>query len=148
MKKFTYNKAKKLIQSICKAAADGEYDTREKFHAMLEANPDVAVQGYNAYGKIFFWNQASTHLYGYREDIAVNKDLFELVLPPEMRPLARNMILAASKTNKLPEASSCDLIQRSGEYVTVFSGHIMFRWDGPTTPEFYCIDIGIDPEAA
>ena len=147
MKKYPYQNAKKLIQSICKAATDGEYDAREKFHAMLEANPDVAAQGYNAYGKIFFWNQASAHLYGYSEAAAVNQDLFEMVIPPEMRPLARDMILAASKTDKLPEASSCDLLQRNGEYVTVFSGHLIFRWDGPAVPEFYCVDIGIDPEA-
>ncbi|MEN8255495.1 MAG: PAS domain-containing protein [Verrucomicrobiota bacterium] len=147
MKKYPYQKAKKLIQSICKAAADGEYDTREKFHAMLEANPDVAVQGYNAYGKIFFWNQASAHLYGYSEAAAVNRDLFELVIPPEMRSLARDLILSATKTGKLPDPSSCDLIQRNGHFVTVFSGHLMFHWDGPAVPEFYCVDIDIDPEA-
>ena len=145
--KYPYKEAKKLIQSICKAAADGEYDTREKFHAMLEANPAVAVQGYNAFGKIFFWNKASTHLYGYREAFATTQDLFELVLPPEMRPLARDMILAASKNGKLPETSSCDLIHRNGHFVTVFSGHLMFRWDGPATPEFYCVDIGVEPQA-
>jgi PAS domain S-box-containing protein len=143
MKKYVYAEAKALIQSICKAAADGEYDTREKFLAMLEANPDVAAQGYNAFGKIFFWNKASAALYDYRETEAISKDIFELVIPPEMRQLARDMVLSASKTGKMPEASACDLFRRDGEYVTVFSGHLMFRWENPTTPEFYCIDIAI-----
>jgi len=146
MKKFTYNKAKKLIQSICKAAADGEYDTREKFHAMLEAHPDVAVQGYNVFGKIFFWNKPSALLYGYSEAAAVNRDIFETILPPEMRPLARDLVFAATKTGKTPAASSCDLIHRNGEYVTVFSGHLMFQWDNATVPEFYCVDVGIEPQ--
>ncbi len=145
MKKYVYAEAKKLIQSICKAAADGEYDTRENFLAMLEANPDVAAQGYNAYGKIFFWNEASAALYGHSETAASGKDLFELVIPPEMRQLARDMILSATQTDKTPEASSCDLLRHNGEYVTVFSGHLMFRWNNPSTPEFYCIDIGIAP---
>lgn len=143
MNKYLYEKAKKIIQSICEAAANGEYDTREKFHAMLEDNPDVAVQGYNAFGKIFFWNQASAYFYGYNKGEAIGRDVFETILPPEVRPLARDAILAASKTGKMPEPSSCDLLQRNGEYVTMYSGHLMFNWDGPSTPEFYCIDAGI-----
>lgn len=146
MKKYVYAEAKTLIQSICKAAADGEYDTRGKFLAMLEANPDVAAQGYNAYGKIFFWNKASSRLYGHSEADTFNKDIFETILPPEMRPFARDLVLSATQIGKLPEASSCDLCHSSGEYVTVFSGHLMFRWDNPAIPEFYCIDVGIAPQ--
>ncbi|MEN7973591.1 MAG: PAS domain-containing protein [Verrucomicrobiota bacterium] len=148
MKKCSYQEAKKIIQPICKAAMDGEYDTREKFYDMLAANPDVAAQGYNAFGKIFFWNQASTRLYGRKESDAINQDLFDLVIPEDVRQLARDLIIVASKTGKTPEASSCDLIHNSGGFVTVFSGHLIFNWDGPATPEFYCIDIGINPESA
>jgi len=147
-KKYIYEEAKQLITSICKAAADGKYDTREKFHAMMKANPDVAVQGYNAFGKIFFWNIPSAHLYGYSEAAAINRDLFETILPPEMRPLARDLISVATKTGRTPAPSSCDLRQRNGEYVTVFSGHLMFQWENATTPEFYCVDVGIEPQTA
>lgn len=144
MKKYSYKEAKALIQSICDAADKGEYDTREKFIAMLEANPDIAAQGYNSFGKIFFWNKASSAMYGYSEAAAVNRDIFEMILPPELRQLARSLIKSAMKTGKTPEPSSCDLLHRSGEYVTVFSGHLMFRWDHAVTPEFYCIDAGIE----
>ena len=144
MKKYPYKEAKALIESICKAAGNGEYDTREKFFSMLEANKDIAVQGYNSFGKIFFWNKASAELYGYNEAAAVNKDIFETILPPELRQLARSMIQSAAKTGKTPEPSSCDLLHRNGDYVTVFSGHLMFLWDHAVTPEFYCIDAGIE----
>lgn len=143
MKRYSYKDAQELIQSICTAASNGEYDTREKFHAVLEANPDIAVQGYNAHGRIFFWNMSSARLYGHKEEEAVNTDIFEMILPPEMRSLARDMILSARKTGKTPQPAACDLLHRSGEYVTVFSGHLMFNWDGPSTPEFYCIDVDI-----
>ena len=117
MKKYPYKEAKALVRSIFKAATDGEYDTREKFLAMLEANPDVAAQGYNAYGKIFFWNQASSLLYGHSESATFNKDIFETILPPEMRPFARDLVLSATQSGTLPEPSSCDLLRQNGDYV-------------------------------
>ena len=147
MKKYTHQQAKKLILSICKAAKNGEYDTREKFHTVLETYPEIAVQGYNPFGKIFLWNTASALLYGYRPEEAIGKDLFDTLLTPEMRPLARDLILSADKTGKMPSPSACDLLHRNGEYITVFSGHLLFSWDGPATPEFYCVDIAIDPQS-
>lgn len=148
MNQFPYKEARILIQSICDAAARGDYGSRDKFYSMLAANPDVAAQGYNSFGKIFFWNEGSVKLYGYRESEAVNQDLFSLILPPEMHPLARDLISSAQRTGRLPEASACDLIHRAGRYVTVFSGHLMFNWDGPSTPEFYCVDVAIASEVS
>ena len=144
MNKYPYKEAETLIQSICEAAGQGAYDTREKFLSMLEAHPDIAAQGYNSFGKIFFWNNASAELYGYSETAAVNRDIFETILPPDLRPLARSMIEAAVRTGQLPEPSPCDLLHRNGGYVTVYSGHLMFLWDGSPTPEFYCVDAGIE----
>ncbi len=113
---------------------------------MLQTNPHIAVQGYNAYAKIFFWNQASVNLYGYREDEAVNKDLTELILPPEMRGFAQDMITNGAKTGSMPAAGACDLLDSNGDYLTVYSGHVVFQWDHTSIPEFYCIDLGIQSE--
>ncbi|MBT8043086.1 MAG: hypothetical protein KJN98_07935, partial [Pontiella sp.] len=66
MKYYAYELAKETIQGICRDSADGKYDTREKFMGMLAQNPHIAVQGYNAFGKIFYWNDASIDVYGYR----------------------------------------------------------------------------------
>ena len=148
MQKHPYKKATETILTICRAAAAGEYDSREKFMSMLDANPHLAVQGYNPYGIIFYWNDASAHLYGYSEAAAVNQNLFELVLPPEMRPLAQDMISCAQKTGNMPEAGPCDLMRHNGEFVTVFSGHLMFKWEERAVPEFYCIDLATCPESA
>jgi PAS domain S-box-containing protein len=142
---YSYGQAKETISAICQAAAEGEFDTREKFLAVLERNPHIAAQGYNTHGKIFFWNDASAHLYGHSEAAAVNQDVFELILPPELRTFARDMVHVASKTGHMPAPSACDLVRYDGESVTVFSGHLIFRWEG-TYPEFYCIDLPIDAE--
>ena len=146
-KKHAYKDAKETIQTICNAANAGEYDTREKFMAMVEQNPQVAVQGYNAFGKIFYWNEASVGLYGYREDEAINQDITELVIPLEMRQLARDAIARGRKTGKMQDPSPCDLVHSSGNYVTVLSGHLVFQWENASSPEFYCLDLGLDTDA-
>ena len=145
-RKHAYLEAKEIISNLCEAASSGEYSDRENFMAAIARNPHVAVQGYNAFGKIFYWNEASAHLYGYRESEAVNQDLVELILPPEMRQFARDMIFMARKTGKTPEAGACDLLNRDGEYVTVYSGHVVFQWEQASTPEFYCLDLAIDSD--
>ncbi len=145
MKKYPYKEAKETITSICNAAHAGQFDTRDKFMALLDQNPHIAAQGYNPHGKIFFWNEASAHLYGHSEAAAVNQDLFELILPDEMRHLARDMILCAAKTGKMPDAGACDLVRYDGSFVTVYSGHVVFKWEN-AYPEFYCVDLPIDNE--
>lgn len=147
MKLHTYPEAKRIIQSICKAAGNGEYDTREKFLAVLDEHSYVAAQGYNAFGKIFFWNTASADLYGHSERAVINKDIFELIMPDELKQFARDMVQLARRTRQLPDPSSCDLLRHNGEFVTVYSGHLVFQWEEGTEPEFYCIDVGIDSES-
>ncbi len=145
IKKYPYKQAKEAISAICSAAAAGEFDKREKFLALLDENPHIAAQGYNTHGKIFYWNDASAHVYGHSETAAVNQDLFELILPLEMRNFARDMIQSEAKTGRLPDPGACDLVRCNGESITVYSGHLVFRWEG-TYPEFYCIDIPIEAD--
>ncbi len=141
MKKHTYNEAKKIIGSIYQAATAGEYDTREKFFSALDQHPHVAVQGYNAFGKIFLWNNSATKAYGYTESEAINQDLFELILPPDLQQLARTMTSSARETGKMPEPGPCDLMRKGGEFVAVYSGHLVFQWNDTSSQEFYCVDL-------
>jgi hypothetical protein len=78
---------------------------------------------------------------------AINQDIIELVMPPEMRPLAHDMISNGRRTGRMPDAAARDLLQCGGKYVTVFSGHLVFNWDSSSSPEFYCIGLGILTEA-
>lgn len=148
MRAYSFEEAKSMINAFYKQAENGEFGTREEFLTHLDRNPHIAVQGYNAFGKIFHWNVASSHLYGYRESEAINQDRVELILPQEMRQLARSMIATAEESGKMPEPSSCELLHYNGHYVTVFSGHLVFQWDDATTPEFYCIELAINSSPA
>ena len=53
--------------------------------------------------------------------------------------------LQAARTGKMPDASACDLLRYNGEFVSVYSGHVMFKWEN-NHPEFYCIDLPLETE--
>ena len=63
-----------------------------------------------------------------------------------MKKLARDVITAGTKTGRMPSAGSCDLIRKDGEYISVYSGHLIFQWEDSTGPEFYCVDMAVDPD--
>jgi hypothetical protein len=146
MSKFSFQDAKSIINTVCKSAAQNKFPSRESFMNMLQENPHLAVQGYNAYGKIFLWNHASVNLYGHRNEEAVNKDITELILPPEMRLFAKDMIATGARTGKMPDAGSYDMLHANGDFVTVYSGHLVFQWDHTTIPEFYGLHLAINEE--
>ena len=145
--KVSLQEAQKIINGLCAAAEAGAYPTREAFMEAVADHPHLAVQGYNAFGKIFFWNDASAYLYNYSESDAINQDLFELVLPEDMRLFARDAVMAAARTGCMPEPGPCDLMRKNNEFVTVYSGHIVFQWDDNSSPEFYCLDLALNSDA-
>ncbi len=60
---------------------------RERAYAqlrqILDNAPNVAIQGYDAAGKVVFWNLASERMYGFREPDVLGKRLGEFLLSPE-----------------------------------------------------------------
>lgn len=143
MSQFTLQEARAIINELCETAENNGFPTRKSFMDMLALNPRIAVQGYNHFGKIFYWNNASITVYGHRIEEAVNQDLVELIIPPEMRQFARDMIARGARTGKMPDPGACDLVNAAGQYVTVYSGHIAFSWGNSSTAEFYCVDLPI-----
>jgi len=143
MNAYPFKEAKEKIDSICRKAAENGYPTRECFYTMLQENPDIACQGYNAFGLIFFWNTASHLLYGYREEEVIGCNLFDLILPQELHTFARDAVAVARKTGRTPSPGPVDLLHRRGQRLHIYSGHLVFRWDKRAEPEFYCIDIKI-----
>ncbi|QBG48605.1 PAS domain-containing protein [Verrucomicrobia bacterium S94] len=143
MTQFSIHEAKTIIKKLCCFNEENRFPTRESFMDMLAMNPHVAVQGYNSFGKIFYWNNASVTLYGHRLEEAINKDLVELIIPPEMRKYVRDTIKLGAKNGIMPEPCICDLLQANGQYVTVYSGHLAFLWENSSTPEFYCLDLPV-----
>ncbi len=54
--------------------------SRQQLSATLENTPNVAVQWFDRNGRVIYWNQASTLLYGWTAREAVGKTLDQLIL--------------------------------------------------------------------
>ncbi len=60
-------------------------ESEQRFRALLESLPKVAVQGYDRDRRVIYWNEASTRLYGYASEEAQGRLLEELIIPAPMR---------------------------------------------------------------
>jgi len=57
--------------------------SESRFEKTLDYAPHIATQWYDIEGKIIYWNRASTEMYGWSANEAVEKTLDELILTPE-----------------------------------------------------------------
>jgi len=123
-------------------AQAGRHLSEERFRHLIEAIPDVAIQGYDAELVCRFWNAASARLYGYTEAEAVGRSLLDLIIPDNMREdvikATRHMI---DSGEAIPSAELL-LRHKHGFPIQVFSGHVLLR-HGDADPEFFCIDFDL-----
>jgi len=115
-----------------------------RFEELLEHLPDVAVQGYAPDGTVHYWNRANEAVYGYTAEEAIGKDLVEIIIPPEMRPMVRQIIAHGARTGEMPGPAEYSLLRKDGTRVPVFSSHAVLRQEG-REPELFCIDIDLRP---
>ncbi|OAI19155.1 MULTISPECIES: EAL and GGDEF domain-containing protein [Methylomonas] len=66
-----------------------------QLRATLDNTPNIAVQWYDAAGRVTYWNPASEKLYGWRSEEALGKTLDQLIFTPEATAdFRRRMLLA------------------------------------------------------
>ncbi|MGM0567428.1 MAG: PAS domain S-box protein, partial [Bacteroidota bacterium] len=114
----------------------------ERFQRLFRDVESVAVQGYSLDGTVLYWNKASSRLYGYTEQEAVGRNLFELIIPSDVREAISNEIREMAKTRKPIPSSELTLMHKDGSPVTVFSSHSLIEVPNQE-PEFFCIDIDL-----
>jgi PAS domain S-box-containing protein len=125
-----------------KAAEDALRESEERFRTLLQKVPTIAVQGYRPDGTVFYWNEASTRLYGYTPDEALGKNLLDLIIPPLMRPEVKAVVQRMAETGEPEPAGELQLMRRDGSLTPVFSSHAVIRIRG-REPELYCLDIDL-----
>ncbi|MFO8044239.1 MAG: diguanylate cyclase [Halomonas sp.] len=133
--------------------ADGEADlvrrqyleSEQRFRALLESLPKVAVQGYDSHRRVIYWNDASTRLYGYSQEEAQGCLLEDLIIPDEMREGVIQAHRDWMVQGKEIPADEIELRHSSGELVPVFSHHVMLN-EHTADPLMFCVDVDLSDQ--
>ncbi|MBB3182822.1 diguanylate cyclase (GGDEF)-like protein/PAS domain S-box-containing protein [Halomonas fontilapidosi] len=120
-------------------------ESEQRFRALLESLPRVAVQGYDRERRVIYWNEASTRLYGYAPDEAQGRLLEELIIPSPMRePVIQAHRAWVQEGVEIP-AEELELQHKSGELVPVFSHHVMLG-EHTDDPLMFCVDVDLSDQ--
>ncbi|WP_323753723.1 EAL domain-containing protein [Marinobacter sp.] len=115
-------------------------DTRDAVRQLFDTVDAISVQGYDQERKVVYWNIGSEKIYGYSAEEAVGQKLEDLIIPEHMR----EGVVSAHRDwvtdgIEIP-ASELTLRNKSGQDVSVYSSHVMFR-NAHDEYEMYCIDV-------
>jgi diguanylate cyclase (GGDEF)-like protein/PAS domain S-box-containing protein len=120
-------------------------ESEQRFRALLESLPKVAVQGYDRRRRVIYWNEASTRLYGYTAEKAMGQLLEDLIIPDAMRDEVIRAHLAWIHEGQEIPAGELELLHRSGERVPVFSHHVMLG-EHTDDPLMFCVDVDLSDQ--
>ncbi|MCO5172068.1 MAG: PAS domain S-box protein [Planctomycetes bacterium] len=110
--------------------------------AMMENTPHVAIQRYDAQGRVLAWNHASEVLYGYPADAAVGRTLDEVgLLGPDGVEEFRRRLDVISRSGEAVGPAEWPVRRRDGREATVIS--TIFPVPGVTGTEFTCMDVDV-----
>lgn len=125
-----------------RAAQAARDASEQRFRDLIDAIPNIAVQGYDQQLICRFWNAASEQLYGHRAHEAIGTSLLDLIIPPDMRePVCRATADMLASGQAIPSAELV-LQHKDGRPVHVHSGHVLLQRPG-RAPEFFCIDFDL-----
>ena len=121
------------------------WESEQRFRALLESLPKVAVQGYDRDRRVIYWNEASTRLYGYAADEAQGQLLEDLIIPPAMREAVLEAHRAWLRDGIEIPGDELELQHKSGESVAVFSHHVMLG-EHTDAPLLFCVDVDLSDQ--
>lgn len=124
------------------ATAEAPQASARRFRALIDAIPNIAVQGYDHRLICRFWNAASERLYGYSADEAIGTSLLDLIIPPALREAVVQATDHMLATGEAIPSAELQLQDRHGQPVHVHSGHVLLQRPGHP-PEFFCIDFDL-----
>jgi PAS domain S-box-containing protein len=121
--------------------------SEESLRATIEHTPHVAVQWFDAQGRVTFWNRASEHLYGWAAAEAAGKTLAQLIFAPAEAALFASALKEIERTDKAIGPVEFPFHHRDGSPGTMLS--TVFRIPGPTGElRFACMDVDLTQRKA
>lgn len=125
-----------------KAAEEGLASSEARLRALFESTPNVAIQGFDEQGRVRWWNQASTHLYGYTREEALGRTLSELGLYDAPADVSfRRQLLDVARSGVTVGPSESSVRRRDGATLSILS--TIVATPGPTEPRLFCMDIDL-----
>lgn len=108
---------------------------------------DIAIQGYDADRRVFYWNEASANLYGYTKEEAIGSQLEDLIIPDQARDAVISEINAWVSGELAPTGGALDLKRKDGTLIRVRSNHLALR-DDEGRFRLFCIDLPMEQQVA
>lgn len=121
-----------------------DLENEQRFRNIFETTRNIAVQGYNRFHEVIFWNKASEDLYGYSAVDAMGKKLEDLIIPGFMREGVHQAIENWHEKDEAIPSGELALQDAGGKEVWVYSNHVLI--DTPDSKEMYCLDIDLGPQ--
>lgn len=135
-----------LARDITKRVHTHQTDlaNEQRFRNIFETTRNIAVQGYNRFHEVIFWNKASEDLYGYTAAEAMGQKLENLIIPEFMREMVYQGIENWHEKDEAIPSGELALLGKDGKEVWVYSNHVLI--DTPDHKEMYCLDIDLGPQ--
>ncbi|WP_435785714.1 EAL domain-containing protein [Cellvibrio sp.] len=121
-----------------------DLENEQRFRNIFETTRNIAVQGYNRFHEVIFWNKASEDLYGFTAADAMGKKLEDLIIPGFMREGVHQGIEDWHEKDIAIPSGELALQHANGSEVWVYSNHVLI--DTPDHKEMYCLDIDLGPQ--
>ncbi|OYW25458.1 MAG: PAS domain-containing sensor histidine kinase, partial [Methyloversatilis sp. 12-65-5] len=116
--------------------------SEERLRATLEQAPNVAVQWFDAQGRVLYWNGGSTRLYGWLPGEAIGRSIDDLMPAREEAELFRRSLAQITRSGKSIGPSEYQVRHRDGSprwiEATLFSIPGLDK-----EPIFVCMDVDI-----
>jgi diguanylate cyclase (GGDEF)-like protein/PAS domain S-box-containing protein len=124
------------------------HETNEqRFRALLDQMPTIAVQGFDAERRINYWNRQSERLFGYSAQEAKGRKIDELMLPETQRKRFAAGVANWLLHNESLPPQEHTVIAKSGRAIPVHSARILLDRTAES-PQFYAIDIDLSLQKA
>ncbi len=135
-----------LARNITKRMFDHKTDlaNEQRFRNIFETTTNIAVQGYNRFHEVIFWNKASEELYGFKASEAMGQKLEDLIIPDFMRSGVYEAIENWHLLGHVIPSGEIPLQDKNGNEVWVYSNHVLI--ETPNDKEMYCLDIDLGPQ--
>ena len=116
---------------------------KRQLEATLEFTPNVAVQWYDAHGRVVYWNPASERLYGWPAAEALGKTLDQLIYTPEAAAGFLRLIEGLAPAGDVVGPSEFATRNRAGERRWVEATLFAIPGARRDEPLFVCMDVDI-----